>query len=135
MLKLAVAYVATALVFLAVDAVWLSAMANTYKQALGDLLAPQFRLAPAVLFYLLFIAGLIIFAVSPALTEGRWQTAALYGALFGFFCYATYDLTNHATLRVWPAYLTAMDMVWGTALSAASATAGYAITSYFFGRG
>lgn len=135
MLKYAVAYIVTALVFLAVDAVWLTAMANTYRQALGDLLAPQFRLAPAAIFYLLIIVGLIVFAVAPAFASGRWQTAALYGALFGLFCYATYDLTNHATLRVWPAHITIMDMAWGTVLSCVSATAGYLVTSYFFGDG
>jgi uncharacterized membrane protein len=97
-----IAYVATFLVFMAIDFIWLTAMANRlYKPYLGDIMADDFRPLPAVLFYLLFVLGLVFFAVRPAIASGDWKTALLQGAAFGFFCYATYDLTNQATLRTW----------------------------------
>ncbi|MGU3493463.1 DUF2177 family protein [Xanthobacteraceae bacterium A53D] len=127
----AIAYVATALAFLAIDAVWLTAMGNRfYKPLMGDMVLEGFRPLPALVFYLIYTAGIIIFAVSPALDSGRWTTALTYGALFGFFCYATYDLTNQATLKSWPVALTIVDITWGTVLTAASATLGYLITRW-----
>lgn len=121
------AYGAAALAFLAIDAVWLSTMANLlYRPLLGDLLAPGFRLAPAVLFYAIYIAGIVFFAVRPALATGRLAIAALNGAALGFVAYGTYDLTNQATLRDWPVIITVADMVWGTVLTASASIAGYA---------
>ena len=70
--------------------------------------------APALIFYALYILGIQIFAVAPALTAGKWQVAALWGALFGFFCYMTYDLTNHATMKIWSIKVTLLDIAWGT---------------------
>jgi uncharacterized membrane protein len=93
-----------------------------------------FRLAPAVAFYLLYILGVMIFAVAPALEAGKWQTALIQGAMFGFFCYMTYDLTNLATLKQWSIKVTILDMIWGTVLTGAAATAGYWATNLVFSR-
>lgn len=124
MLRIIVAYISTGLVFVVIDAIWLSNMGGWYRRMMGDLLLPEFRLVPAMVFYFLFLAGLIIFAVAPALTSGKLTTALLYGALFGFFTYVTYDLTNQSTLTHWPLQLVVVDIAWGTVLSAASATLG-----------
>ena len=126
MTRYAAAYGVTAIVFLAIDAVWLTLTADRlYKPNLSKLLAAQFSLAPAALFYVLYIAGILIFAVTPAFKSGQWTTAALYGALFGFFAYATYDLTNQATLKDWPVIVTIADLCWGTILTAVAASCGY----------
>ena len=124
MLRTFVAYVSTGLVFVVVDAIWLSTMGGWYRRMMGDLLLPDFRLVPAMVFYFLFLAGLIIFAVGPALASGKLSTALFYGALFGFFTYVTYDLTNQATLTRWPVQLAVVDITWGTVLSATSAVLG-----------
>lgn len=128
-----VAFASTFVVFVAVDFVWLSGMANAlYRPALGDMLAPQFRLAPAVFFYLIFVAALAFFAVLPSLEPGKGLgTALLHGAIFGFAAYATYDLTNQATLRNWSTLLTVADLAWGTFLSALAAGAGHWVTMRF----
>lgn len=133
MLRTFVAYVSTGLVFVVVDAIWLSTMGGWYRRMMGDLLLPDFRLAPAVVFYFLFLAGLIIFAVGPALEQGKLYTALLYGALFGFFTYVTYDLTNQATLTRWPLELAVVDIAWGTVLSATSAVLGTLIARTVLG--
>lgn len=124
MLRIITAYISTGLVFVVIDAIWLSNMGGWYRRMMGDQLLPEFRLIPAMVFYFLFIAGLIIFAVAPALNSGKLTTALLYGALFGFFTYVTYDLTNQSTLTHWPVQLAVVDIIWGTVLSAASATFG-----------
>ena len=124
-----IAYVATLVVFGIVDFIWLGFVAkDLYRNGIGHLMAESPNWIAAVLFYLLFIIGLVIFAVSPALDAGAWQRAALYGALFGFFCYATYDLTNLATLRGWPVSIVVADLLWGAFVSAVGATAGFFIT-------
>lgn len=129
-----VAYLAAGIAFLAIDSIWLLTMADLlYRPLLGDLLAESFSLAPAVLFYLIYIAGIVIFAIRPALASGRWATAALFGALFGFCAYATYDLTNQATIKNWPVLITVADLFWGTLLTATSATAGFSATKRFVG--
>jgi uncharacterized membrane protein len=117
-----IAYAVTLVVFGAIDFVWLGAMANVlYKPTMGDMLASAFRPLPAVLFYLVYVAGLTFFALRPALANGSLDTALLYGAGFGFVAYATYDLTNQATLKNWSTVLTVADLVWGTLLSAVAA--------------
>lgn len=128
-----VAYVSTLVVFVAIDFVWLSGMANVfYKPVLGDMLAAQPRMVPAVLFYLIYVGALTFFAVWPSLDPAKGiGTAVLYGAIFGFAAYATYDLTNQATLRNWSTLLTVADLAWGSALSAVAAGAGHWITSRF----
>lgn len=124
------AYAAAAVTMLGMDAVWLGIAADLlYRPLLGDILLQDFRPVPAILFYVLYVAGIVIFAIRPALETGRWSGAATRGALFGFFCYATYDLTNQATLKTWPVTVTIVDMGWGTFLTACVATAGYLAAS------
>jgi uncharacterized membrane protein len=121
-----VGYLATLVSLTVIDIVWLSRMADVfYRPAMGDAVLQAPRIAPAIVFYLLFAVGLTYFAVSPAVVRGAWWTAALNGALLGFFAYATYDLTNQATLRNWSTLLSMVDMGWGAILSAIAATAGY----------
>jgi uncharacterized membrane protein len=121
-----IAYLVVGMVFLAIDAVWLSTMADRlYRPFLGPLLAAEFNLAPAVLFYVIYIGGTVFFAVAPALATNRAATAEFRGALFGFCAYSTYDLTNHATLAGWPAIISVADILWGSTLTAVSATAGF----------
>jgi len=136
MTRHAVAYVITLVIFLAIDAVWLTTMAERlYRPYLGEVLAPSVNPAPAVLFYLFYVAGIIVFATTPAFSTGKWTTAAVFGALFGFFAYATYDLTNHATIKGWPAIITVADIVWGALLTGIAATLGFLATRYFFPEG
>lgn len=128
----AIAYVATALVFLAVDAIWLTVAAQRlYRPLMGEMLLDSFRLVPAALFYFIYIAGIVVFAISPALATDRWTTATTHGAFLGLFAYATYDLTNQATLRNWPLTVTIADLCWGTFLTASAATIGFLITRAF----
>lgn len=123
MARLAAAYVFTLIAFLAIDLVWLGIVARDfYRDAIGDLL--QVDLAVAMGFYAVYVTGIVVFAVSPADRQGRLGPAALYGALFGFYCYATYDLTNLATLKDWPLVVALVDIPWGTALTSASAIVG-----------
>jgi uncharacterized membrane protein len=122
-----VSYAAALVVFLAADMVWLGTMVGRiYRPALGDILAPTVNLPPALFFYLIYPVGLMIFAILPGLKSGSITTAAAYGALFGFFTYATYDLSNFATLRNWTFQVTVIDIVWGTLLGAMTA----AVASY-----
>lgn len=133
MLRAISAFAAAGLVMLILDAAWLSSMAPTYRRLLSDLLLDGFRLGPAIAFYLLYVAGIVLMAVYPALREGGgWQAAALNGAILGLIAYGTYDLTNQATLKTWSLQITLMDMAWGTFLTAVSATAAAAVAGYAF---
>ena len=117
------AYVTVTVIFVLLDAAWLTVMGPVlYKPALGDILADKVRLAPAIVFYLLYPIGIAIFAVLPALRAGSVGHAAVYGALFGLFAYATYDLTNAATLRQWTTQITLADMAWGAIATGLAAT-------------
>ncbi|WP_280773070.1 DUF2177 family protein [Rhizobium sp. SG_E_25_P2] len=130
----AIAYLSTGIAFAVIDAIWLSTMTSRlYRPVMGDMLADEFRLAPAVAFYLIFIAALVFFAIRPALAAGDWKVALLHGAFFGFAAYATYDLTSQAVLRNWSTLLTVADLIWGTVLSASSAVIGYKATRLFTG--
>jgi uncharacterized membrane protein len=115
-------YLFLALPFWLLDAIWLGAVARTfYRAALGPLMARKVKIIPAVLFYLAYPAGLALFVMT---TASQPVQAGMLGALFGLFCYGTYDLVNHATLEGWPLRLTVVDMAWGTfASGAACATA------------
>jgi uncharacterized membrane protein len=125
-----IAYIVTLAVFVAIDSVWLGTMADRlYRPAMGDMLAADFRLVPAVLFYLVYVAGLTFLAIRPGLVSGSLGTAVLHGAVLGFTAYATYDLTNQATLKNWSTSLTVADLIWGTFLSAFASGAGQWITS------
>jgi uncharacterized membrane protein len=120
-------YFAAALVMVALDMLWLGAIARTmYQQAIGHLMAEHPNVPVAVAFYVLYAAGLMIFAIAPQAAEAEWGRTVVMGALFGFFAYATYDLTNLATLANWPMRLSLIDMTWGTMVSAVSAGAGRA---------
>ena len=134
MLNHLAAYGATVVVMLALDIAWLGFIAKSfYREAIGHLMADPPNLVAAVVFYLLYPAGVMLFAVAPAAwsgvlatsTDTSWSHAVLAGALFGFFAYATYDLTNLATLRGWPWRLVLVDIAWGTTLTAAAAAAGH----------
>lgn len=117
-------YLAVFLTMFVIDALWLGVIAKTmYADAMGSLLSPNPNLWAAAAFYLLFPVGLVIFAVLPQADSPVWK-AALMGALFGFFAYSTYDLTNLAVVKDWPLGLTFIDMAWGTMVSGIAATAG-----------
>jgi uncharacterized membrane protein len=123
------AYVTTALIFLGLDFVWISQMQPIlYAPDLGALLAAKPALAPAAAFYVIYFLGVIYFCVAPALKIDHWRKAALNGALFGFCAYATYDLTNQATLRIWSLRVTVADLGWGVGVTAAAATMGFLLT-------
>lgn len=115
-------------VFFAIDMVWLGLVAKSfYAKHIGFLMKSDVNWTAALLFYLLFIGGIVIFVVSPAIEKHSWMTALLLGALFGLITYATYDLTNLATIKNWPLIVTVVDMVWGMMLSASVATVTYLI--------
>lgn len=119
-------YLFTVPLFFAIDILWLGFVARGfYRRELEEFLAPQANWKAAVLFYLVYIVGILIFAVSPALDAGSLARAAVLGALFGFFTYATYDLTNLATLKDWPVNVVVVDVAWGTVLCAAVASGAY----------
>ncbi len=119
-------YLLTAPVFFAIDLVWLGYVARDfYQDQLGSLLSPTVNWPAAFAFYLLYIVGIMIFAVAPALEKGSLARAVVLGGLFGFFTYATYDLTNLATLRGWPAKVVLVDIVWGVVLCATVSSASY----------
>ena len=117
-------------VFFAIDMVWLGLVAKGfYRQQIGSLMRANVNWPAAIAFYLLFILGLVVFVIAPALDKGSWARALLYGALFGLITYATYDLTNLATLRDWPVLLTVVDLIWGAVLAAAVSVATYGIAA------
>ena len=116
-------------IFLIIDLLWLGVIAsNFYRERMGDLL--QINWTASIIFYLVFLVGLIFFAVYPQLDKG-WQMVMLYGGLFGFFTYANYDLTNLATLKDWPLDLVIVDIIWGTVLGASVAVITYLIYTAF----
>lgn len=120
-MNIAIAYGLTLIVFAVIDTAWLGSMGDRiYRPLIGSMLADNFRLAPAIIFYALYAAGLTIFAVLPGLSDGGWKKALLWGGLFGLFAYGTYDLTNLATLKTWSVKLTLIDMTWGVCVSAVS---------------
>jgi uncharacterized membrane protein len=123
-------YLLTVPVFFLIDIVWLGWLGRGfYQQQIGFILSDQVNWTAAAAFYLVYIAGILIFAVLPALRSGQVVTAMQWGALFGFFTYATYDLTNMATIKGWPWAMVAVDMLWGTILCALVAAG-----SFYIGR-
>lgn len=127
-------YLASLVTFVAADMAWLGIMApRFYKPTLGDIAVVGVNLPPAIVFYAIYPIGLLVFAIGPALRSGSATTAAIYGALFGFFTYATYDLSNYATLRNWTLQLTLVDVAWGTILGAASSVVTFWLISKVFG--
>jgi uncharacterized membrane protein len=134
MKKFVAAYAGTAIVMVALDMLWLGIVAKPmYQQGIGHLMAPAPNVGVAVLFYLLYAVGVVIFAVAPQHGGSNWATTLTMGALFGFFAYATYDLTNLATLRDWPLRLSLIDIAWGTLVTAAAAAGGKAALDWSTG--
>jgi uncharacterized membrane protein len=119
-------YLITLLAFFAIDMVWLGLVARTfYGQQLDFLLSPTTNWAAAIIFYLLFILGILVFVVLPGLEDDSRKTTILRAALFGLVTYATYDLTNLATVKDWPLLVTIVDLAWGTVLSIAVSCIGF----------
>mgnify|MGYP000743042421 CR=1 FL=1 len=115
-------------VFLAIDMVWLGFVAkNFYRQQIGFLMKQDINWTAAIMFYLLYIAGLVAFVITPAIEKASWLHALLFGALFGLITYATYDLTNLATIKDWPLLVTIVDLAWGAFLAALVSVATYFI--------
>lgn len=130
MQKMIVTYGIALALFLVVDFAWLGAVAREfYKARLGALLSPSPNWTAAALFYLFYAAGLVFFAVQPALRGHSWRIALLNGAALGFIAYGTYDFTNLATIRNWSLALTLADLAWGTVLSALVATLAYTFSA------
>lgn len=128
-MKYFIHYLLTVPVFFAIDILWLGFIGKpVYNKFIGHLLKENVNWGSAIIFYLLFILGILIFAVYPALQQQSLKYAALYGALFGFFTYMTYELTNHAVLKDWPLGIVPIDIIWGTVLSCL-----VAIGSYYIG--
>lgn len=126
--KLIISYILTALVFFAIDIVWLGVVAQKlYAHYLGKFLTDQVNWTAAIIFYLIFIVGIFIFAILPSVEKGSMMNAAIYGGLFGFMAYATYDLTNLATLKNWPLEIVFIDLAWGTVLTGIVSVAGFLI--------
>jgi len=114
-------------VFVLIDAIWLWAAKGLYSSQIGFLMKTNINWAAAVVFYLLFIVGLVVFVISPALEKDSWLQALLFGALFGLVAYATYDLTNLATVKNWPILITAVDLAWGATVAALVSVTSYLI--------
>jgi uncharacterized membrane protein len=117
-------------VFFIIDMVWLVLVARKfYREQLGFLMKPDVGWAAAIIFYLLFIAGLVTFVIGPAVERHSWSHALLCGAFFGLVTYATYDLTNLATLKDWPLMVTIVDLIWGMVLAGSISVITYLISA------
>ena len=126
-------YLLTVPVFFVIDMIWLGIVARGfYKEQLQTLLSPTVNWPAAFVFYGLYIAGVLFFAVRPGLEAGSLGRACLYGALFGFITYATYDLTNLATVKDWPVLITVVDLAWGTFVSGLTALLSFLVIRRFF---
>ncbi len=121
-------YILSLSVFLVIDMIWLLVISKKlYSDQLGYLMAKSPNLYAALAFYLIFIAGLLFFVIEPSLASNNWQYALFAGAFFGLVTYATYDLTNLATIRDWPILITAIDLVWGSFVSGSTALVSFEI--------
>lgn len=115
-------YIVTMIVFFAIDIAWLGFIAKKlYRESLGYIMADSTNWPAAIIFYSMYIGGILFFVLNPALEKGSMNYAILVGALFGFITYATYDMTNLATLKDWPLKITIIDIIWGTSLNALTA--------------
>ena len=125
-----IAYVVALVALVGIDFVWLGRMGDVvYRPVMGDMALSGFRIVPGIVFYLVYVMGVVYFAVAPALAGGGFLAAARNGAIFGLCAYGTYDLTNQATLKNWSTTLTLIDMGWGTLLTAVSAAIACAAAS------
>lgn len=131
MKSILISYLLTFIVFLIIDMAWLGFIAkNLYQKYLGSFLSETVNWTAAVIFYLIYIVGISIFTIYPAVNKDSAINALLMGALFGIFTYATYDLTNLATLKGWPIQIVLIDIVWGAVLSATVSLAGFYIVKW-----
>lgn len=129
--KMMISFLLTTLVFFVVDMIWLGLIAkNIYKKYLGALLSDTVNWAAAIIFYLLFIVGIFIFVIYPSIEKQSPGKALILGAMFGLITYATYDLTNYATLKGFPLNVVIIDLIWGTVLTTVVSISGYYITRY-----
>jgi uncharacterized membrane protein len=124
-------YFGTLITLAIMDSVWLFSTGAFYKKTLGNLFDFSISFTPAIIFYLIYTLGVVVFVLTPAIQKGSdWMTVFTTGALFGAVAYATYDLTNQATIRNWPVMITCMDIAWGALLTGVSSCAVYLIFSY-----
>ena len=124
-------YALTIPIFFIIDIIWLGVIAKQfYRRHLGFILSPDVNWKAAIVFYLMYIVGIIFFAVRPALNSNSWSQAAVLGGLYGFFTYATYDFTNLATIADWPIPIVVVDIVWGVCLCMLVATISYAMAKW-----
>ncbi len=129
--KMLISYLLTTLVFFAVDMIWLGLIAkNIYKKYLGALMSDTVNWVAALIFYLLFIIGIFIFVIYPSIEKQSPGRALVLGAIFGLITYATYDLTNYATLKGFPLNVVVLDLIWGTFITTVVSISGYYITKY-----
>jgi uncharacterized membrane protein len=127
-----IAYVASATVLLILDGIWLSTTTSTfYRPQLGDLLSEKPSLAVAAIFYLVYVVGVVVFAVMPAYAAKSWLTAIGLGALLGLVAYGTYDVTNLSTIKGWPVIVSVVDLAWGVVVTATASVAGYVALKTF----
>jgi len=127
-----ICYLLTFIVFLIVDLLWLGFIAkDLYQKYLGSFLTDRINWTAAFIFYLIYVLGISIFAIYPAVNRGSAFNAILMGALFGIFTYATYDLTNLATLKGWPVAIVLIDILWGAVLSAVVSFSGFHLVKWF----
>ena len=124
-------YALTVPVFFIIDLIWLGVVAKGfYQKNLKYILSPNVNWTAAIIFYLIYIAGILIFAVLPGVAKDSLRHAVLWGALFGFFTYATYDLTNLALLKDWPLNIVIVDILWGVVLCTAVSTSSFYIAKW-----
>jgi uncharacterized membrane protein len=132
--KLIASYLLTTIVFFTIDIVWLGFVAKSlYRKYLGAFLSEEVNWPAAIIFYLLFIVGIFVFVILPSVEKKSILSALLLGAFFGFITYATYDLTNLATLKNWPLTIVIIDLAWGATLTASVSVAGYFIVKWLTG--
>lgn len=134
MTKWVIAYISAAIVFGVMDAIWLRwAGPNLYEPVIGEIMAENFRIAPAAAFYLVYLAGMCWFAIKPGLESEQVSTALLNGAILGAVCYATFDLTSQAVFKVWATHISVADILWGTFVTGTSAAIATWVTLKFPG--
>jgi len=132
MLEVIKTYLIALVVFFTVDIIWLAIVAKkVYKKELGFIMSSKPNWIAAIIFYLVFIVGVVFFVINPAIEKDSWTYALLVGMLFGFITYATYDLTNLATLENWPIKITIIDLIWGTSLGGLVSTITFFILKLF----
>lgn len=126
-------FLITLTVFLTLDMIWLGVVAkNFYRQKLSFIFTGEVNWTAALVFYAIYVLGILYFAVYPGLLSGNWKLVCINGSILGLLCYATYDLTNLATIKQWPFKVVWVDILWGTLLTGSVALLSYFIVSYFF---